>query len=605
MVNKSYHTISEDIARPIEGRASRAWWIAFGITLLATFWGVWAIWVTLRDGIGAWGLNKSVGWAWDITNFVWWIGIGHAGTLISAVLLLFRQQWRVAINRSAEAMTIFAVLQASIFPILHLGRPWLLHFNLPIPNQYGSLWDNFNSPLLWDVFAIATYFSVSLVFWWVGLLPDFAMLRDRALKPFQKKIYSLLSFGWSGRAKDWQRMEETMLLLAGIATPLVISVHTIVSFDFATSVVSGWHTTIFPPYFVAGAIFSGFAMVSLLLIILRKVCKLEAYITLKHIELMNTVMLVAGSIVAVAYLTEFFMAMRSHSEFEKYIFLNRATGDYAWAFWTMIICNVVLPQLLWFKKLRRSIAFSVCVALVVCVGMWFERFVIIVTSLHRGYLPSSWTMFSPTWVDIGIFVGTLGFFFLLFLLYARSFPMIAQAEVKGVRGCEPHGQGLGDRSLGTDVRSEVSLNSYLLTLTSPEELLDKIKELKSEGKEIQEVYTPFYVHGLAEALGLKHTRLGKATFLYGLIGLFFGCWLTYFTMIKDWPVDIGGKPNATFWQNLPAFVPVIFELVVYFAAHLLVISFFIRSRLYPFKKAENPIKKSSDDKFVIQVRDKK
>ena len=591
--DKSYHTISEDIARPIEGRASRAWWIAFGITLLATLWGIWAIWVTLRDGIGAWGLNKNVGWAWDITNFVWWIGIGHAGTLISAVLLLFRQQWRVAINRSAEAMTIFAVLQASIFPILHLGRPWLLHFNLPIPNQYGSLWDNFNSPLLWDVFAIATYFSVSLVFWWVGLLPDFAMLRDRALKPFQKKIYSLLSFGWSGRAKDWQRMEETMLLLAGIATPLVISVHTIVSFDFATSVVSGWHTTIFPPYFVAGAIFSGFAMVSLLLIILRKVCKLEAYITLKHIELMNTVMLVAGSIVAVAYLTEFFMAMRSHSEFEQYVFHNRAPGAYAWAFWALIICNIVLPQLLWFKKLRRSIAFSVCVALVVCVGMWFERFVIIVTSLHHGYLPSSWTMFSPMWVDIGIFVGTLGFFFLLFLLYARSFPMIAQAEVKGVRG------------QGTGVREQESLNSYLLTLTSPEELLDKIKELKSDSKEIQEVYTPFYVHGLAEALGLKRTRLGKATFLYGLIGLFFGCWLTYFTLINDWPMNISGKPNATFWQNLPAFVPVIFELVVYFAAHLLVISFFIRSRLYPFKKAENPIKKSSDDKFVIQVRDKK
>ena len=592
--DKSYHTISEDIARPIEGRASRAWWIAFGITLLATLWGVWAIWVTLRDGIGAWGLNKSVGWAWDITNFVWWIGIGHAGTLISAVLLLFRQQWRVAINRSAEAMTIFAVLQASIFPILHLGRPWLLHFNLPIPNQYGSLWDNFNSPLLWDVFAIATYFSVSLVFWWVGLLPDFAMLRDRTLKPFQKKIYSLLSFGWSGRAKDWQRMEETMLLLAGIATPLVISVHTIVSFDFATSVVSGWHTTIFPPYFVAGAIFSGFAMVSLLLIILRKVCKLETYITLKHIELMNTVMLVAGSIVAVAYLTEFFMAMRSHSEFEKYIFLNRATGDYAWAFWTMIICNIVLPQLLWFKKLRRSIAFSVCVALVVCVGMWFERFVIIVTSLHRGYLPSSWTMFSPTWVDIGIFVGTLGFFFLLFLLYARSFPMIAQAEVKG------------GRSQVSGLRSQVSgdrCQGVVIILDTPDSLLDKIKELKSDSKEIQEVYTPFYVHGLAEALGLKRTRLGKATFLYGLIGLFFGCWLTYFTMIKDWPMDIGGKPNATFWQNLPAFVPVIFELVVYFAAHLLVISFFIRSRLYPFKKAENPIKRSSDDKFVIQVRD--
>ena len=239
-----YHTISSEVARPIEGRANGQWWLAFALASAAALWGFWCMWLTVRDGIGVWGLNKTVGWAWDITNFVWWIGIGHAGTFISAILLLFRQQWRVAINRSAEAMTIFAVIQAGIFPILHMGRPWLLHFTLPIPNQYGSLWDNFNSPLLWDVFAIATYFSVSLVFWWVGLLPDFAMLRDRAFKPFQKKIYSLLSFGWSGRAKDWQRFEQTTLLLAGIATPLVLSVHTIVSFDFATSVVPGWHATI-------------------------------------------------------------------------------------------------------------------------------------------------------------------------------------------------------------------------------------------------------------------------------------------------------------------------------------------------------------------------
>jgi|GEM_PF-949 polysulphide reductase nrfD len=592
MVHKNYHTISNDVARPIEGRANKAWWAAFALALLASLWGAWAIWVTLRDGIGAWGLNKTVGWAWDITNFVWWIGIGHAGTLISAVLLLFRQQWRVAINRSAEAMTIFAVIQAGIFPILHMGRPWLLHFTLPIPNQYGSLWDNFNSPLLWDVFAIATYFSVSLVFWWVGLLPDFAMLRDRTLKPFQKKIYSLLSFGWSGKAKDWQRMEETMLLLAGIATPLVVSVHTIVSFDFATSVIPGWHTTIFPPYFVAGAIFSGFAMVSLLLIILRKVCKLEDYITLKHINLMNTVMLVAGSIVAVAYLTEFVMAFHSDSEFEQYVFVNRATGPYAWAFWTMMACNVLLPQLLWFKKLRRNIAFSVFVALVVCVGMWFERFVIIVTSLHRDYLPSSWSMFSPTWVDIGIFVGTLGFFFVLFLLYARSFPMIAQAEVKAqvVPNHTPQ---------EAKVLVEASAMSETIVLDSAESFLQKIKELRSQNRTVQEVYTPFAVHGLDEALGMKRTRLGKATFVYGLIGFIFGCWLTYFTMIKDWPQHFGGKPNATFWENLPSFVPVIFELVVYFAAHLLVLSFFFRSKLYPFKKADNPVKKSSDDKFVI------
>lgn len=589
MTNKTYHSISDDVARPVESRAPRSWWLAFALALLASLWGGWAIWVTLRDGIGMWGLNKTVGWAWDITNFVWWIGIGHAGTLISAVLLLFRQQWRVAINRSAEAMTIFAVVQAGLFPIIHMGRPWLAHFTLPIPNQYGSLWDNFNSPLLWDVFAIATYFSVSLVFWWVGLLPDFAMLRDRALKPFQQKIYNLLSFGWSGRAKDWQRMEETMLLLAGIATPLVVSVHTIVSFDFATSVIPGWHTTIFPPYFVAGAIFSGFAMVSLLLIILRKVCALQAYITLKHIDLMNTVMLVAGSLVGVAYLTEWLMAAQSHSPYETFVFQNRSTGPYAWAFWTMLVCNVALPQLLWIKKLRRSIAFSVIIALIVSVGMWFERFVIIVTSLHRDYLPSSWTMFSPTWVDIGVFVGTLGFFFLLFLLYARTFPMIAQAEVKS--------------QISNPEKQEAynSLDSKVIVLNTAEELLNTVKQLKQDKIAIQEVYTPFAVHGLPEALGLSRSRLGKATFVYGLIGLLLGCWLTYFTMIEDWPQNFGGKPNETFWANFPAFVPVIFELVVYFAAHLLVLSFFLRSKLYPTQQASHPIKRSTDDKFVIQL----
>lgn len=589
MTNKTYHSISDDVARPVESRAPRSWWLAFALALLASLWGGWAIWVTLRDGIGTWGLNKTVGWAWDITNFVWWIGIGHAGTLISAVLLLFRQQWRVAINRSAEAMTIFAVVQAGLFPIIHMGRPWLAHFTLPIPNQYGSLWDNFNSPLLWDVFAIATYFSVSLVFWWVGLLPDFAMLRDRALKPFQQKIYNLLSFGWSGRAKDWQRMEETMLLLAGIATPLVVSVHTIVSFDFATSVIPGWHTTIFPPYFVAGAIFSGFAMVSLLLIILRKVCALQAYITLKHIDLMNTVILVAGSLVGVAYLTEWLMAAQSHSPYETFVFQNRSTGPYAWAFWTMLVCNVGLPQLLWIKKLRRSIAFSVIIALIVSVGMWFERFVIIVTSLHRDYLPSSWTMFSPTWVDIGVFVGTLGFFFLLFLLYARTFPMIAQAEVKS-QISNPEKQEANN-----------SLDSKVIVLNTAEELLNTVKQLKQDKIAIQEVYTPFAVHGLPEALGLSRSRLGKATFVYGLIGLLLGCWLTYFTMIEDWPQNFGGKPNETFWANLPAFVPVIFELVVYFAAHLLVLSFFLRSKLYPTQQASQPIKRSTDDKFVIQL----
>ncbi|MFH6602406.1 NrfD/PsrC family molybdoenzyme membrane anchor subunit [Maribacter algicola] len=430
--DKDYHDVSVDIAAPIEGRANKHWWIVFSISLAAFLWGVGCIVYTISTGIGVWGLNKTVGWAWDITNFVWWVGIGHAGTLISAVLLLFRQKWRMAINRSAEAMTIFSVIQAGLFPVIHMGRVWVGYWVLPIPNQFGSLWVNFNSPLLWDVFAISTYLSVSLVFWYTGLLPDFAMIRDRAVKPFQKKIYSLLSFGWTGRAKDWQRFEEVSLVLAGLATPLVLSVHTIVSFDFATSVIPGWHTTIFPPYFVAGAVFSGFAMVNTLLIIMRKVCHLEAYITVQHIELMNIVIMITGSIVGCAYITELFMAWYSGVEYEQYAFLNRATGPYWWAYWAMMTCNVFSPQFMWFKKLRTSIMFSFFISIIVNIGMWFERFVIIVTSLHRDYLPSSWTMFSPTYVDIGIFVGTLGFFFVLFLLYARTFPVIAQAEVKSI-----------------------------------------------------------------------------------------------------------------------------------------------------------------------------
>jgi len=430
--DKGYHDVSVDIAAPVEGRANRQWWIVFTIALFALLWGIGAIVYTISTGIGTWGLNKTVNWAWDITNFVWWVGIGHAGTLISAVLLLFRQKWRMAINRSAEAMTIFSVIQAGLFPIIHMGRPWLAYWVVPIPNQFGSLWVNFNSPLLWDVFAISTYLSVSLVFWWTGLLPDFAMIRDRAVKPFQKKIYGLVSFGWSGRAKDWQRFEEVSLVLAGLATPLVLSVHTIVSFDFATSVIPGWHTTIFPPYFVAGAIFSGFAMVQTLLIIMRKVCNLEAYITVQHIELMNIIIMITGSIVGCAYITELFIAWYSGVEYEQYAFLNRATGPYWWAYLLMMTCNVVSPQIMWWKKIRTSIVISFLISIVVNVGMWFERFVIIVTSLHRDYLPSSWTMFSPTFVDIGIFIGTVGFFFTLFLLYARTFPVIAQAEVKSI-----------------------------------------------------------------------------------------------------------------------------------------------------------------------------
>ncbi|APD06987.1 hypothetical protein UJ101_01471 [Flavobacteriaceae bacterium UJ101] len=430
--DKTYHDITEDIARPVEEKAGKLWWIAFSIAFVTFLWLIGCVSYTIGTGIGVWGLNRTVNWAWDITNFVWWVGIGHAGTLISAVLLLFRQKWRMSINRSAEAMTIFAVVQAGLFPVIHMGRPWLGYFVMPIPNAFGSLWVNFNSPLLWDVFAISTYLSVSLVFWYIGLIPDFAMLRDRANKPITKKIYSILSFGWGGKAKHWQRFEEVSLVLAGLATPLVFSVHTIVSFDFATSVIPGWHTTIFPPYFVAGAIFSGFAMVQTLLIVARKVCHLEDYITIQHIELMNIVIMVTGSVVGVAYITELVIAWYSGVVYEQYAFLNRATGPFAWAYWAMMSCNVFSPQFMWFKKLRTSISFTFFLALIVNIGMWFERFVIIVTSLHRDYLPSSWTGFAPTFVDVGIFIGTIGFFFVLFLLYARSFPIVAQAELKTI-----------------------------------------------------------------------------------------------------------------------------------------------------------------------------
>jgi Ni/Fe-hydrogenase subunit HybB-like protein len=390
----------------------------------------------LWHGIGLWGLNKTVGWAWDITNFVWWVGIGHAGTLISAILLLFRQRWRMSINRAAEAMTIFAVICAATFPLMHMGRLWLgFYWCLPLPNTWGSLWVNFNSPLLWDVFAISTYFTVSLVFWYIGLIPDFGTIRDRATAQGNKlraAIYNAMSFGWQGGAKTWSRYESVALILAGLSTPLVLSVHTIVSMDFATSVIPGWHTTIFPPYFVAGAIFSGFAMVLTLLLVTRAVFKLEDYITVYHIELMNIIIIVTGSIVGIAYITELFISWYSGVEYEGYAFYNRVQGPYAWAYWSMMTCNVISPQLFWIKKIRTSIVATFVLSIVVNIGMWFERFVIIVTSLHRDYIPSSWTMFHPTMYDIGEYLFTFGFFFTAFLLFAKFFPVINIAEMKSI-----------------------------------------------------------------------------------------------------------------------------------------------------------------------------
>ena len=426
--------ITDDVMRPLVTRPGAGWWACFAASTIALTIGVAMVAYEIATGIGVWGLNRTVGWAFDITNFVFWIGIRHAGTLISAILLLFRQQWRTAISRSAEAMTIFAVMCAAMFPLIHMGRPWLAFWVIPYPNSRGPLWVNFRSPLLWDVFAINTYLTISLVFWYLGMIPDFATMRDRTDAPVRRFAYSVLSLGWNGSARTWWRYETACTLLAALATPLVISVHSIVSMDFATSVLPGWHTTLFPPYFVAGAVFSGFGMVMTLLIIVRAVMHLERYITATHLEAMAKIMLLTGSIVGFSYATELFNAWYSHNVYERYAFLNRLAGPYAWCFWIMVGCNALAPQVLWLRRARRSVPLLFVLSILVNVGMWFERFVIIVTSLHRSFLPSSWTMYRPTIVEVGTLAGSFGLFFTCFLLFIRVLPMIAMWEIKAGAG---------------------------------------------------------------------------------------------------------------------------------------------------------------------------
>jgi molybdopterin-containing oxidoreductase family membrane subunit len=434
----TFKSITETVARVTENKSPRAWWVAFLIA--ATFTGVLGIAVgyLFYTGVGVWGNNAPVYWAWDITNFVWWIGIGHAGTLISAVLFLFRQKWRTAINRFSEAMTIFAVICALVFPGIHVGRAWYAYYMFPVPNEM-SLWPNFKSPLIWDIFAVSTYFTVSLLFWFTGLIPDLATLRDRAKTKWRRAVYGFLALGWRGSNRHWQNYERAYLILAALSTPLVLSVHSVVSFDFATSLLPGWHTTIFPPYFVAGAIFSGFGMVMTLMLLTRAVYGVRSIVQMKHLELINKIMLLTGSLVGYAYLMEFFIAYYSGNQFERYVFLNRLFGPMWWGEWMMLLCNVALPQLYWSKWARTSIPVMFVISITTNIGMWFERFVIIVVALHRDFLTSSWGFYRPTLTDIFTFMGTLGLFFTAFLLFLRWVPMIAIAEVKGVLPeADPH-----------------------------------------------------------------------------------------------------------------------------------------------------------------------
>lgn len=446
LTSPTFHDVTEVISKPIETKATLKWYIAlaFSASLLMLEMLCWGI--SFYYGTGMWGNNNPVAWAFPIVNFVFWIGIGHAGTLISAILFLFRQRWRNGIARFAEAMTIFAVMCAGLFPLFHTGRQWLPLYLMPYPNKHG-LWVNFLSPLVWDVFAVSTYFTVSLFFWYTGLIPDFATLRDRTLgkdtiSKVRKTIYSVLSLGWRFSNRHWRHYERVYLILAGLSTPLVLSVHTIVSFDFAVSGLPGWHTTIFPPYFVAGAIFSGFAMVVTLLVFIRYIFDMQHLISVDTLEKMNKIILLTGTIVGYAYGMEFFIAWYSGSLVEQFVFINRAFGPYAWAYWIMISCNVISPQMFWFRKLRRSVPIMFVTSIFVNIGMWFERYVITVTSLTRDFLPSSWGWYNPTFVDFGLLFGSFGMFFTLVLLFVKFMPVVSIAEVKGVMdNAKPHHHG--------------------------------------------------------------------------------------------------------------------------------------------------------------------
>lgn len=429
--NPTQAEINETIARPLETKPTWKYYLALSISVSLLLIGAISLGFTFYYGLGLWGINQPIGWAFDIVNFVFWVGIGHAGTLISAILFLFRQKWRTGIARFAEAMTIFAVMTAGLFPLIHTGRPWLDGYLFPLPNQH-HLWVNFTSPLIWDVFAVSTYLTVSFVFWYIGLIPDLAILRDRTKSKIKKIIYSIFSLGWRHSNRHWHHYEMMYLVLAGFATPLVLSVHTIVSFDFAVSILPGWHTTIFPPYFVAGAVFSGFAMVQNVLIIIRKIFDFEHIITVDTLEKMNKVMLATGLMVGYAYGMEFFIAWYSGNPLESFVFINRAFGNYAWAYWIMVSCNVIFTQLFWIRKIRRSIIPMFIIGVLVNVGMWFERFVIVVTTTSRDFLPTSWDYFKPTLYDVGILLGSFGLFFTLVILFIRALPVVSISEVKAI-----------------------------------------------------------------------------------------------------------------------------------------------------------------------------
>lgn len=430
---KTLGQVTADVLAPMETSPGMWWYAGLAVSTLLLLYGAYAIYITVTLGIGTWGVNNSVAWGWEIVNFVWWIGIGHAGTAFSIFLLILRQRWRTSINRSAEAMTVFAVMCAALFPLLHMGRIWLVFFVIPYPNTRGPLWVNFNSPLFWDFTAITAYLLISASFWYLGMLPDFGTIRDKAVSKVKKAVYGFFAMGWTGSSRQWIRFENLAFILGGIAAVLVVSVHSIVSTDFAVGVEPGWHSTIFPPFFVVGAIFSGFAMVVTLMVMIRKIYKLTNYITDNHMDAIARILIFISLIMASAYATELFMAWYSGNEYEMSVLLkNRITGDYTIQFWIMIACNALVPQLFWFRKMRRNWVALLLISLAINVGMWFERYNIVVPPLSRDFLPANWAAYKATYIDVGVYLGTVGLFMTGVLLFMRYIPMMAISELKGV-----------------------------------------------------------------------------------------------------------------------------------------------------------------------------
>ena len=610
----SFRSITEKISGIVLTRLTpKSWIVGFTISFALLMLLMYAVGTLFVRGVGIWGVNQPVGWGFDITNLVWWIGIGHAGTLISAILFLFRQEWRTSINRFAEAMTLFAVSCALLFPVLHVGRPWLAYWLFPYPNTF-NLWPQFRSPLVWDAFAISTYALVSLMFWFIGLVPDLAAMRDRTESRVLRIIYGIGALGWRGAASHWQRFDAAYLLMAALATPLVVSVHSVVSFDFAVGLLPGWHSTIFPPYFVAGAVFSGFAMVVTLMVPLRKMYHLEDFITLKHLDNMAKVMLATGLFVAYGYLTEGFTAWYSGNPIERFWLFNRSFGPYWWAFGALMLCNVITPQALWFSRVRSTPWLLFIIAIIVNIGMWLERYVIIVVSLHRDFLPSSWGVYAGTRWDWSTYAGTIGLFLTMVFIFIRVLPMISIFEMRHLleetkkheEAEHPEHPAAKGTALVHQPTNNVSIDPSLplyglmAEFDSADKLLAHARATHAAGYRRISAYSPFPIEALPEALGLGKTKLPIIVLLSGIIGALAGFFLQYYAAVIDYPWNIGGRPL----NSWPSFIIVTFETTILFAAGAAALGMLLLNGLpQPYHSVFNAprFKLASQDRFFLCI----